>query len=36
MQRPQVEARCDAVSGYDLPPYANMNDFKIWADVEPP
>ena len=36
MQRPQVEARCDAVSGYDLPPYANMTDFKIWQEVEPP
>jgi ABC-type glycerol-3-phosphate transport system substrate-binding protein len=36
MQRPQVEARCDATSGYDIPPYANMTDFKIWQEVEPP
>ena len=36
MQRPQVEARCDVVDGYDLPPYANMTDFKIWEEVQPP
>ncbi|HVY17863.1 MAG TPA: extracellular solute-binding protein [Rhodopila sp.] len=36
MQRPQVEARCNAVDGYDLPPYAKMADFKIWEEVEPP
>ena len=36
MQRPQVEARCNAVDGYDLPPYAKMTDFKIWEEVEPP
>jgi hypothetical protein len=36
MQRPQVEARCIASNGYDLPPYAGMTDFKIWEDVEPP
>jgi len=36
MQRKQVEARCDATSGYDIPPYANMIDFKIWEEVEPP
>ena len=36
MQRKQVEARCDATSGYDIPPYANMTDFKIWEEVEPP
>ena len=23
-------------SGYDLPPYAGMLDFKIWEEVEPP
>ncbi len=36
MQRPQVEARCIAVDGYDIPPYAKMTDFKIWEEVEPP
>lgn len=36
MQRPQVEARCDVVAGYDLPPFAKLNDFKIWAEVGPP
>lgn len=36
MERPQVEARDNAVDGYDLPPYAKLNDFEIWAEVEPP
>lgn len=36
MQRPQVEERCNKVDGYDLPPYAKLNDFKIWEEVEPP
>jgi ABC-type glycerol-3-phosphate transport system substrate-binding protein len=36
MQRPQVEERCNAVAGYDLPPYAKMTDLKIWEEVEPP
>jgi ABC-type glycerol-3-phosphate transport system substrate-binding protein len=36
MQRPQVEERCNATAGYDLPPYAKLTDFKIWSDVEPP
>jgi ABC-type glycerol-3-phosphate transport system substrate-binding protein len=36
MQRDNVEARCIASSGYDLPPYAKLNDFKIWEEVEPP
>ena len=36
MQRPQVEARCIATEGYDIPPYANMLDFKIWEEVGPP
>lgn len=36
MQRPQVEARCNVVIGYDLPPFANMLDFPIWEQVEPP
>jgi ABC-type glycerol-3-phosphate transport system substrate-binding protein len=36
MERPQVEARDEASVGYDIPPYANMLDFKVWAEVEPP
>ena len=36
LQREQVEQRCDAVAGYDLPPYAGLLDFKIWEKVEPP
>jgi ABC-type glycerol-3-phosphate transport system substrate-binding protein len=36
MQRDKVEARCIVSSGYDLPPYAKLNDFRIWEDVEPP
>jgi hypothetical protein len=36
MQRDQVETRCIATVGYDLPPYATMTDFKIWEAVEPP
>jgi hypothetical protein len=36
MQRDNVEARCNASDGYDLPPYAKLNDFKIWEEVEPP
>jgi ABC-type glycerol-3-phosphate transport system substrate-binding protein len=35
-QREQVEERCNAVSGYDVPPFASMTDFKIWQEVEPP
>jgi hypothetical protein len=34
--RPQVEARDNAVSGYDLPPYSKLNDLKVWEEVEPP
>jgi ABC-type glycerol-3-phosphate transport system substrate-binding protein len=36
MQRDNVEARCIVSSGYDLPPYEKLNDFKIWEEVEPP
>jgi ABC-type glycerol-3-phosphate transport system substrate-binding protein len=36
MQREQVEARCIIVSGYDIPPFESMLDFKIWETVEPP
>ena len=36
MQRENVEARDIASEGYDLPPYAKLNDFKIWEEVGPP
>jgi ABC-type glycerol-3-phosphate transport system substrate-binding protein len=36
MDREQVEARDKAVSGYDIPPFAGMLDFKVWETVEPP
>lgn len=36
MQRENVEARCNEVAGYDMPPFASMLDFKIWEEVEPP
>jgi ABC-type glycerol-3-phosphate transport system substrate-binding protein len=36
MQPEQVEPRCVATEGYDLPPYAGMLDFKVWAEVKPP
>jgi ABC-type glycerol-3-phosphate transport system substrate-binding protein len=35
-QRENVEARCKATVGYDVPPFASMTDFKIWDEVEPP
>ncbi len=35
-QREQVEARCNVVMGYDVPPTASMADFKVWSEVEPP
>ena len=36
MQREQIEERCVAVSGYDIPPFISMDDFKVWSEVEPP
>ncbi len=36
MQRENVEAREIACDGYDLPPYAKLNDFKVWENVGPP
>ena len=36
MQPEQVEERCVASSGYDIPPYAGLLDFKVWEEVEPP
>jgi ABC-type glycerol-3-phosphate transport system substrate-binding protein len=35
-QREQVEARCNTVMGFDIPPYESMADFPIWERVEPP
>jgi ABC-type glycerol-3-phosphate transport system substrate-binding protein len=35
-QRENVEARCNAVLGYDVPPFASMTDFKVWDEVGPP
>ena len=35
-ERKQVEERCIASEGYDLPPLLTMNDFQIWSDVNPP
>ncbi len=34
--RPQVEARCIASAGYDIPPLTSMSDFKVWEEVGPP
>ena len=36
LQRENVEARCNVVAGYDVPPFDSMHDFKIWEEVEPP
>ena len=36
MQRDNIEAREIACDGYDLPPYAKLNDFKVWDTVGPP
>ncbi|MBV9249709.1 MAG: extracellular solute-binding protein [Acetobacteraceae bacterium] len=35
-QREQVEARCNVVLGYDVPPFSSMTDFKVWDEVSPP
>jgi ABC-type glycerol-3-phosphate transport system substrate-binding protein len=35
-QREQVEARCNIVEGYDIPPFDSMLDFGIWKEVGPP
>lgn len=35
-QREQVDERCTAVLGYDLPPFDSMTDFKVWDEVGPP
>lgn len=36
LQRDLCEERDNAVLGYDLPPYANFTDFKVWQDTGPP
>lgn len=35
-ERANVEERCTAVSGYDIPPFESMLDLKVWEEVEPP
>jgi ABC-type glycerol-3-phosphate transport system substrate-binding protein len=35
-QRENVQARCNATLGYDLPPFASMTDFDVWDQVGPP
>ena len=35
-QREQVEPRCIASEGYDIPPLDSMSDFKVWEEVAPP
>lgn len=35
-QRENVEARCNVVQGYDVPPFQSMTDFKVWDEVGPP
>jgi len=36
LQRDNVQERCDAVLGYDVPPFQSMLDFKVWEEVGPP
>ncbi|MDP1966541.1 MAG: extracellular solute-binding protein [Reyranella sp.] len=36
MQPDNVDARSAAVLGYDLPPYANMAESKVWDKIGPP
>jgi ABC-type glycerol-3-phosphate transport system substrate-binding protein len=35
-ERANVEPRCVASEGYDLPPLVSMSDFDIWSKVTPP
>jgi len=35
-ERQQVEERCIASEGFDLPPFLSMADFDVWAEIEPP
>lgn len=36
MLRERVQERCNAVIGYDIPPFGSMLDFPIWDQVQPP
>jgi ABC-type glycerol-3-phosphate transport system substrate-binding protein len=36
MQRAESEDRVNASQGFDVPPYRNMLDFKVWAEIGPP
>lgn len=36
MQREQIEPRCIAAEGYDIPPFPSMSNFTVWENVEPP
>jgi hypothetical protein len=36
MQRENVEKCSVPASGYDIPPFVSMSDFKVWEDIEPP
>ena len=36
MQRENVQARCNVVFGYDIPPFDSMLDFDVWEKAEPP
>jgi ABC-type glycerol-3-phosphate transport system substrate-binding protein len=35
-QREQVEMLANAAAGYDIPPFASMHDFTVWATEKPP
>ena len=35
-EREQVEARCNEVVGYDIPPFESMLDFGVWSETGPP
>jgi ABC-type glycerol-3-phosphate transport system substrate-binding protein len=35
-QRPAVEQMVQASGGFDMPAFAGLRDFKIWAEVGPP
>ena len=34
--RSSVERLANASQGYDVPQFANFNDFSVWAEAEPP
>lgn len=36
MRKDNVEARCAAVLGYDIPPFNSMLDFNVWDEEGPP